>query len=117
MLRSLINDIPAEALGHIIDTYIGDARARLGRMAEAMAQRDLEALEREAHPVKSSSRTFGLEALGSRAEQVETACRAGKLDRAVALTRELIAHSEDAFVVLRAELAKVEASPPAGRDS
>ena len=110
MLRGLINDIPAEALSHIIDTFIADARVRLGRMAEALDGRDIETLEREAHPVKSSSRTFGLEALGSRAEQVEVACRAGKPDQAVALTRELIAHSEDAFVSLRAELAKIAAS-------
>lgn len=106
MLRSLINDIPVEALGHIIDTYIADARVRLGRVAEAMARQDLAALEREAHPVKSSSRTFGLEVLGSCAEQVEVACRAGKPDQALALTRELIAHSEAAFVTLKAELAK-----------
>ena len=109
MLGSLINDIPAEALGHIVDTFIGDARTRLARMAEALVQRDLDGLEREAHPVKSSSRTFGLEMLGSRAEQVEAACRAGKLDQAVVLTRELIALSEDAFVTLKAELAKFAA--------
>ncbi|MEI6556760.1 MAG: PAS domain S-box protein [Rhodospirillaceae bacterium] len=106
MLRSLINDIPAAALSHIIDTYITDARARLGRMGEAMTRRDLAALEREAHPVKSSSRTFGLEMLGSRAELVEIACRASDPDRALAVTRELLAFSEEAFAILKVELGR-----------
>ena len=111
-LRSLIQDIPAEVLGHIIDTYVADARTRLGRMDEAIANRDLAALEREAHPIKSSSRTFGLEALGAKAEQVENACRAGDADQALALTRDLVSHSEAAFATLRAELAKLAPAAP-----
>jgi len=103
-LRSLADDIPVQVLGTIVDTFVDDVRARLARMAEAMGGTDPGPLEDEAHPVKSSSRTFGLEMLAGPAEQIEVACRAGDLSRAAALTAEMLARSEEAFAILRAEL-------------
>ena len=109
-LSALLDDIPAGALDHIVESYIVDARARLIRMGEAIMLRDCDALEREAHSIKSSSRTFGLEALGALAERIETASRAAQADQAVTASRDLIASSEAAFATLRAELARIGAA-------
>jgi HPt (histidine-containing phosphotransfer) domain-containing protein len=109
-LQSLADDISLQALEPIVATFLLDVDSRLIRMAAASAAADWAALEHEAHPVKSSSRTFGLEMLATRAEQIETACRQAAFDRAASLITELMQVRDAAFATLQVELAALIAA-------
>ncbi len=101
-LKQLEADTSTEILSGLIGTYIGETRERLRRMNDAALARDLEALGREAHALKSSSGTFGAFRLQALSHAIEMACREARTNDVMALLRSVHATSTEAVAALRA---------------
>lgn len=100
-LEQLEADTDPIVVQALVKTFILETIDRLDRISRAANTRDLATLEREAHSLKSSSGTFGAQALQERAKAIEFACRDGKADAALALAaniRELAASAAHAMV-------------------
>jgi PAS domain S-box-containing protein len=100
-LVQLEADTNPSVVQELVKTFILETVERLERISRAASVRDIATLEREAHSLKSSSGTFGAQALQERAGEIESACQSGKAEAAVELTtniRELAASAAHAMV-------------------
>jgi two-component system sensor histidine kinase/response regulator len=99
-LRELFDDGVAD----VLQTYLTDTPNQFRTMAEAIRARDYETLERSAHSLKSSSRTFGASIVANRAADLETLAHArGSLDEAV----QLLSALRSAFAMMEPELVAI----------
>jgi PAS domain S-box-containing protein len=80
VLGTLKENVGAELLPQIIDTYVSELSARIEAITAAAKCGDCELVTAEAHPLKSSSAYFGAVALAELANQLERAGRECDLD-------------------------------------
>jgi PAS domain S-box-containing protein len=100
-LDQLEADTNHSVVQELVKTFILETVERLERIARAASARDIATLEHEAHSLKSSSGTFGAQALEERAQAIESACQKGKAESAVELAtniRELAASAVHAIL-------------------
>jgi HPt (histidine-containing phosphotransfer) domain-containing protein len=74
-LRALQESAGADFVAELATAYLDDAPAMIATMREALAARDEAAFRRAAHTLKSNSLTFGANALGGMARDLETNAR------------------------------------------
>lgn len=89
-LSILASELQADAapglMESLVQTFIRDAEARSGRIADAAGAYDLQGLEHESHALGSSAATFGAMALHHLARAIEAACQGRDVDKAVGLS-------------------------------
>ncbi len=89
-LRSLDPDGSQGLVAQVIESYMGDAVTILDKLKAAIGGADIPAMTREAHSLKSTSRSVGAVELSNVAASIELAGRAGKIDGCAALLETLI---------------------------
>jgi len=72
-----LSELMGDDLPDVIETYVGDTSAHITAMEAALAQRDLAALGRCAHSLKSSSDAVGAVVVRSLSQALESHVRAG----------------------------------------
>jgi signal transduction histidine kinase/HPt (histidine-containing phosphotransfer) domain-containing protein len=70
-----LSELMGSELADIVDTYLRDTSAQIAAMDGALAQRDLVALRRCAHSLKSSSAAVGAVAVQSTSQELEARAR------------------------------------------
>ena len=85
-LRRLGGD---ELVNRLFRTFVEHVPVRLGDLSEAVAGRDLEALTRAVHSLRSSSAMLGASELSELAGTLEDLGDGGELDRLIARVPEL----------------------------
>ncbi len=93
MVDGSVIDSLAEVLGpakmnDLVVTFVDDIRARVGRIALAAGDENMDDLRREAHDLKSTAGNLGLMQLSDLGASIETACRAGE-ERAFQMATEV----------------------------
>jgi HPt (histidine-containing phosphotransfer) domain-containing protein len=106
-LRGLQQPGTPDLLGRLIELFLDDAAPRLASLAQAVAQGDARALERQAHTLKGSSANIGARQLARLCEDLEMLGRSGELGRAPGVLTQLEAEFDRVRAALRAEMAKV----------
>ncbi len=97
--RSLQQEAGVDFVAELVDAFLEDAPAMLDSLRSALAARDEELFRRTAHSLKSNSVTFGADALGALARELE------------AHSRELVSAGDAAVLVApAAEYARVAAA-------
>ena len=61
----------ADFIMELVDTFLTEAPLILGELRRAFAVRDADVFRRAAHSLKSNANTFGAQALGAMAKQLE----------------------------------------------
>ena len=77
--EKLRNDVGAEFVGELIETYCSETPQLIARLQHALDVNDADAFRQAAHSIKSTSLTFGALSLGELAKELERLGRAGDL--------------------------------------
>ena len=96
-LRALDPDGSAGILAQVIASYVDDTASIFTKLGHAITVGDVPTMTREAHSLKSTSRSVGALKLGDLAAAMEQVGRSGKLDGCAAM-----------LDALKAEYASVE---------
>lgn len=78
-----------DELSTAIDEYLQDAAAYIRDVRTGMEARDADKVARASHPLKSNSKSFGLVAVATLAEAINTLARKGSLDEVAPLVPRL----------------------------
>lgn len=81
MLHQLGEDTEIALLPELIETYVNNARERIVTISRATTKNDVEAIEHEAHALKSSSATFGAVRVSKLAMDLELAVVNGNVEK------------------------------------
>ena len=84
-LKQIIGGDEPALLRELLTSHLQDTPALLEAMREALAAGDLEALERGAHTLKSSSALMGSAELSARCQRLETLCEGAATSDALAV--------------------------------
>ena len=76
-------------LSEMIDEFLNDTPTLLASMRQALTANDIVVLRRSAHTLKSNSANFGAMTLSARCKELEELSRAGTLDDAPTLVRQI----------------------------
>lgn len=90
----------AELVTQLIDSFRGDAPARLAEMRRALAAGDLPALAAVAHTLVAGAGQLGASALSAEARGVEEAVRSGADEEARTRAPALFARLDEALTAL-----------------
>lgn len=74
--------VTASVYKHVVETFCADYQSFPARLAEALAQHDLETVRVLVHSLKGSGSTVGAENLAQEARLIEDGCKGGKLPEA-----------------------------------
>ena len=88
-LRALDPDGSGGILNELIQSYLADAPEQIGQLRAAIADKNIEAMSRAAHSMKSSSQTFGAMRVGELAREIESIGRANTIIGCDVLLAEL----------------------------
>ncbi len=77
VVGALAARIGAIKTGELVDLYVTDLRDRIGRVTDAVTARDVNALRREAHDLRSTSGSLGLTRLFALGEAIQAATLEG----------------------------------------
>ncbi len=80
--QTMMGEDNPDALADLIDGFLSEAPRLLEQIHQALAARDMPALQRAAHTLKSTSALFGAETLSSLCKELEAMAHAGTLDGA-----------------------------------
>ncbi|MBP2315594.1 CheY-like chemotaxis protein/HPt (histidine-containing phosphotransfer) domain-containing protein [Azospirillum soli] len=94
---TLVKEIGVDTLADLIRMYVVDTAERVERVCIACARGDADAGRLAAHDVKSTSATFGLNALARHAEAIEHALRDGNAAEADSLAVTLRGRTAEAL--------------------
>lgn len=86
-LTLLAEQTDPEILPSLVGTFVAEVRSRAPKIAGSLAAEDWDALERQAHALKSASYSFGARYLARCLEGIEAACNVGDIEQARLLAR------------------------------
>jgi HPt (histidine-containing phosphotransfer) domain-containing protein len=90
-LESLNTLLGAAEFQRLARTFLGDLSRRVATMRELGARGDLAALEREAHSLKGTAGSYGLDRVSQVAARLESACETAQADGIAPLLGDLAA--------------------------
>jgi len=90
VLKQLAIDTSEELVPQMLKVFINELTMRSERIADAIKHRDLSALGKEAHALKSSSATFGAAAIAGHARKMDDAAREGQEEPALQSARQVL---------------------------
>ena len=103
-LRDLQMPGRPSVLANVVHAYLESSADLLGELRDAAEARDVEALRRAAHALKSSSRNVGAHTLGGLCERLEVQGSEGDVSGAKDRVEEISAEHARAVAALRVEL-------------
>jgi len=89
ILSQMIEDTSVEVIPLLVEHYVEESNHRLEKIADALAQCDVEQLEFEAHTLGSSSLALGNRALSQLAREIEMHCINNQAEQAFELAQNL----------------------------
>ena len=106
VLAALLDSVGGDEafVADLVETYLSDGEDQLAAIAEAVRSGQAEGLVRDAHTLKSSSRTVGANRLGELSRQIEMLGRSGSTTGAAELAAQARAEWVDLVAALRAWL-------------
>lgn len=87
---NLINDLGADFVCELVETYCNDSRQQLQILQTSLDQGDQTTFTRAAHTLKSTSLTFGALGYANLARELEMLGRAGKFEEAYEKSQQLV---------------------------
>ena len=102
ILDALTRRLGGVKASELVDLYLSDLRERVERMGAALAARDVAALHREAHDLRSTSGSLGLTSLFALGEGIHMATQSGNDEDAFAMAARVAAVSEQTIAALAA---------------
>jgi signal transduction histidine kinase/HPt (histidine-containing phosphotransfer) domain-containing protein len=109
-----LSELMGSDLADIVDTYLHDTSAQIAAMDGALAQRDLVALRRCAHSLKSSSAAVGAVAVQSTSQALEAHARMnGGFDQAEGMVAAVRSAFDLVRPILLRKMAPTESAPTA----
>ncbi len=99
---------PAARFTDMLGIYLENSRARLERVEFFAIDKDMEAIVRESHDLKSTSGNFGARRLQYLAEQLEVAGKAGDIEAVMTLLPSIRVAADTAWAIIAAR----RTSPP-----
>ena len=102
VVGALAARIGAIKTGELVDLYVTDLRDRIGRVTDAVTARDVNALRREAHDLRSTSGSLGLTRLFALGEAIQAATLEGNEEVAFATAAKVADVSELTIAALLA---------------
>ncbi|HVJ53346.1 MAG TPA: response regulator [Aliidongia sp.] len=102
-LETLQQFVSAPEFAELVNAFIEGTTARLERIDELAAAKDLDGLAREAHDLISTAGNFGARRLEAMARRLETICHAGDRDRLDELRSALNEAAEAALIIIRTQ--------------
>jgi PAS domain S-box-containing protein len=102
-LAQLREELGAEVVVELIDTFIPDTRERMEALRRTVEQQDARAMGREAHALKGSYRNMGGRGMAALCERLETQGRAGEIAGADTILTQLQGGFELILPLLAAE--------------
>ncbi|MBW2609114.1 MAG: response regulator [Deltaproteobacteria bacterium] len=89
-----------ETLVEILEDFLEDVRGQLGNMRQALADKDAEAIRKQAHAIKGGAANMSAEALSGTAHELEKVGKAGALENGTKVFERLEKefHRLEAFV-------------------
>lgn len=88
-IENLIAEIDEDTALMIMESFMKECRERRDNMDTLAVSQDYETLEREAHSMKSSAKSFGAMQLSQLGYDIEMACRNKDTDTAHLKTRQV----------------------------
>jgi len=88
-LRALEEEGRASLFGELVELFVADARQQVRALEAALSGGDVRSLERSAHTLKSSSASLGATQMSALCFELERLGRAGSLEGAADLVREV----------------------------
>jgi len=101
ILDQLVKDTTAEIVPELLLSYIDDAKIRLEKIQQALAEDDEKTLEFETHTLGSSAIAHGNNKLHNYARKIEYLCMEGKNEQAFTATPPLFELAEKSFDLLK----------------
>jgi HPt (histidine-containing phosphotransfer) domain-containing protein len=101
VFESLKQDVGADFVLEMVETYCDDSRQQIHTLLSALDQGDAVTFRRAAHSLKSTSLIFGAMEFGEMARELEFLGRDGKLDEAGEKCQQLTDASEVLYRLLR----------------
>ncbi|HFQ90966.1 MAG TPA: response regulator [Desulfobulbus sp.] len=98
-LRNNIGDIRP-----VITVFLSTMRTRLDEMEQAIADKDIETIQRTAHTLKGSSSQFGAEGLSALCQQAENMARSNNLQQIEPLFRKITRVADQVAFFLHEQL-------------
>ncbi len=99
--KKLKNEVGADFVGELIETYCSETPQLIARLRLALSENDAAAFRLAAHSIKSTSNTFGAQALGEAAKELEGMGRAGDLSGAAGRVDRLADDYEQVQLALK----------------
>ena len=111
VVTQMIEDIGLDSTRALAALFVEEARARVTRMA-AMSDSgnigdDLDPLCFEAHALKSTTLTYGMQSMADNARDLEIASRENNAENATSLLREILSQAADDFEAFEAHIANL----------
>lgn len=106
VLAQLTQDIGAETLPIILQSFIAETKTRLNDMKSLTENQDWVNLGKEAHTLKSTSGSFGLMPLHEMAKNLDQACRQNQSAQAQKIADEIIALGWESLAAIEAWLSR-----------
>ncbi|HEY5789998.1 MAG TPA: PAS domain S-box protein [Gammaproteobacteria bacterium] len=103
-LTQLGRDTDPALVPELVKLFLDDARGRVTRIAQAVADADLACIEHEAHALGSSAATYGLPGIHRAARRCEELLRTGDHPGGIAGARALVSEADPAFTALERHL-------------
>ena len=107
-LRALDPDGSGGLLAQIIHSYLSDAPDLMRQIQAALARRDLPALTRQAHSLKSTSASLGATRVSELARELEMASKNNAIEPCASMIGALAVEYAAAERLLRAECATLQ---------
>lgn len=94
-------DVPEQQFPKMMKLFVSEINERVAILSAAIDSSSLEAVEMEAHTIKSCAGTFGALRLQALANEIEQVCKAGGADKLMELRIRLHALSKETLNVYR----------------
>lgn len=100
VMKALADHLGTEKVAELVDLYVADLMDRVEKVRGALAARDLHAIQREAHDLRSTSGSLGLNRLFALGESIQSAALRGREHEAFALAATVAKVSEETVAAL-----------------
>lgn len=100
VIQQMIEDTSAEVIPLLIDHYIEESNERLGKIFDAIDNKDKETLEFETHTLGSSALALGNRSLSNLARKIEHLCLDGQEQQAFTYKEELQKIAQESLIAI-----------------
>lgn len=113
LLNNLVADTSFDTCGEMVEIFMQESKHSVAVIDEASHQQNWQQVRAEAHAIKSTSYTFGCEALYNIASQLESEIDRGDLQRSAEIVDDMAAIFSRSYLALEDFFRDTKQAPPA----